>query len=115
MWVHVFLILLGIFSLYQIEMEIFLCAVDTPTEVLDIILTLIKKLRKIVFTTQFTQKFGSSFTPSGVAVCHNGRFFVSDSRNHKIDIFSKDGEFISTFGKKGTEIGQFISPQGLVV
>ena len=53
------------------------------------------------------------------------RILVSDSGNHRIERFSmsgessggyhvgKQGEFISSFGEQGTNVGQFKSPQGL--
>jgi peptidylamidoglycolate lyase len=46
--------------------------------------------------------------PNGLAFLPNGDFYVSDGyRNTRIIKFSKDGKYISEFGKRGTGPGEF--------
>ncbi|GAB4565207.1 MAG: 6-bladed beta-propeller [Geothermobacteraceae bacterium] len=42
-----------------------------------------------------------------------GRLYVSDSKKHHIAVFSLDGKFLFTIGKKGRGKGEFYAPQGL--
>lgn len=45
----------------------------------------------------------------------NGRVVVADSRNDRVQVFSKDGEFLCSFGKTGTAPGEFRFPCGVAV
>lgn len=46
--------------------------------------------------------------------CTQGdRIIVCDTHNHRIQIFNKDGRFISTFGSRGTEVGYFNYPASI--
>jgi hypothetical protein len=55
--------------------------------------------------------------PSAVAIAPNGDIFVADGHggntNARIVKFSKDGKFIKTWGKKGTDPGDFDTPHTL--
>jgi sugar lactone lactonase YvrE len=42
-----------------------------------------------------------------------GRVILTDTFNHRVQIFDMFGNFISTFGSEGTEEGQFDTPTGL--
>jgi DNA-binding beta-propeller fold protein YncE len=57
--------------------------------------------------------------PSGVAVARNGDIFVADGHggdsNARVVKFSKTGEFITTWGKKGTAAGEFDTPHAIAV
>ena len=56
--------------------------------------------------------------PLGVAVTKGGKpnsLYVSDSSNHRIQRFSLQGVFQSTFGEQGTQTGQFLNPEGIAV
>jgi DNA-binding beta-propeller fold protein YncE len=57
--------------------------------------------------------------PSGVAVASNGDIFVADGHggdtNARIVKFSKDGTFISQWGKKGSGPGEFDTPHGIAL
>ena len=50
--------------------------------------------------------------PVGVAVGHNV-IAVSDKDGHAVKKFSLQGDFLSKFGSRGSENGQFDNPQGL--
>lgn len=58
---------------------------------------------------------GQVLAPSSVYVTLDGRIFVADTGNHRVQIFGPDGAFIYAFGKNGTKSGQFNSPQGIAV
>jgi DNA-binding beta-propeller fold protein YncE len=45
----------------------------------------------------------------------NGNIIVADRDNHRIQIFSSDGRFISKFGSKGDGEGQLNDPHGLAL
>jgi len=57
--------------------------------------------------------------PSDVLVAPNGDIFVADGHggdtNARIVKFSKDGKFITTWGRKGTATGEFQTPHGLAM
>jgi DNA-binding beta-propeller fold protein YncE len=59
--------------------------------------------------------------PSGIAIwgepCSDDscRILVCDSNNNRIQVFSMDGVFLNTYGKKGWLNGQFNNPQGIAV
>jgi outer membrane protein assembly factor BamB len=50
-----------------------------------------------------------------VAVAQDGRIYVADGSNHRVQIFSSKGEFLSQFGSFGTEPGQFGAIQEITV
>ena len=39
--------------------------------------------------------------------------YVSDGGNHRVSVFTSDGQFVRSFGSKGSGTGQFSSPHGL--
>jgi len=48
--------------------------------------------------------------PSGLAVDDQGRLFVLDSGNHRVQVFGPDGKFLKTIGRKGQGPGEFFMP-----
>ena len=52
--------------------------------------------------------------PTGIAVDAEGRVMVADTHEHRISIFSPDGELLETHGVLGTEPGEFIYPTDVV-
>jgi tripartite motif-containing protein 71 len=54
-------------------------------------------------------------SPCGVAVDEEGRVFVCDRSNHRVQVFSKDGAFVRKVGTQGSEDGQFKAPVGVAV
>ena len=50
--------------------------------------------------------------PTGIAVS-NEFVFVVDNKNHDIQKFTLDGEFISKWGGFGKDVGFFKSPRGI--
>ena len=53
--------------------------------------------------------------PFGVAIDQEGRIFVADSGNHRIQVFSRDGAFLSQFGSHGAGPGQLNQPVGIAI
>lgn len=53
--------------------------------------------------------------PSGVAVTTKDEIIVADCGNHRLQVFNKEGDYLTTIGKKGPGAGQFIKPSGIVI
>ncbi len=58
---------------------------------------------------------GFFHNPTNIFTTPDGRIFVSDSLNFRVQVMSHDGEFISTFGKAGDSPGYFSRPKGIAV
>ena len=50
-----------------------------------------------------------------IAVAPDGKVYVSDSGNHRVEVFTADGTFVRRFGTFGTAAGQFVLPSDLSV
>ncbi len=53
--------------------------------------------------------------PEGICVDSHDRLYVADSCNHRIQIFSSDGQLISSYGKAGTGLGELSYPYDICV
>lgn len=54
--------------------------------------------------------------PSGISVdIISGKIFVADTNNHRIQVLNIDLSFSHTFGKKGSNVGQFLYPNDVAV
>jgi DNA-binding beta-propeller fold protein YncE len=69
---------------------------------------------------KFLAKFGQRGTdkgyfnfPTNVAVDRQGRIFVTDTLNYRVQIFDPDYKFVDAFGEQGNHFGQFLKPKGL--
>ena len=40
---------------------------------------------------------------------------VSGGKNHCVSVFTREGKFITSFGKKGSKEGEFDCPSGLAI
>ena len=56
---------------------------------------------------------GDLKNPHGVVIDVFGDFFVADTDNHRISVFTSTGGFSRTLGSEGTTSGKFSSPKGL--
>jgi len=70
----------------------------------------------------FEQQFGSNGAGAGqfnnprdVAIGPLGRFYVTDTDNHRVQVLDPTGTPLFTFGAFGTADGQMKSPQGIAV
>lgn len=52
--------------------------------------------------------------PIGIAVAQ-GKVFVSDARNHRIQVFDRNGQFLSVIGHPGTGLGGLGRPMNIAV
>lgn len=53
--------------------------------------------------------------PKGITLLPDQNIAVCDTSNHCIAIFSKDGDLLSRFGSRGSDIGMFKFPRGIAV
>lgn len=53
--------------------------------------------------------------PRDVAVAKDGRIYVVDGGNFRIQVFDRDGKFIKTFGSVGKQVGQFARPKEIAI
>jgi DNA-binding beta-propeller fold protein YncE len=49
--------------------------------------------------------------PRDVAIGKDGRIYVADGGNFRVQIFDHDGKFLKSFGKVGKQIGNFARPK----
>jgi DNA-binding beta-propeller fold protein YncE len=72
-------------------------------------------------TYSFVTKWGSlgegdgQFDGQNDVDLYNGRVYVADYANHRIQIFDPQGEFITKFGETGSANGQLSGPEGVGV
>lgn len=50
------------------------------------------------------------YGPSAIGVDARGRIYVVDRRNHRVQVFDAEGEFLRSFGRQGQGPGEFSSP-----
>jgi DNA-binding beta-propeller fold protein YncE len=53
--------------------------------------------------------------PTNVALSSDGRIYVSDTMNFRVQIFSPNYEFLDMFGKQGARWGQFSKLKGIAL
>ena len=58
---------------------------------------------------------GEFFWPTGIAVDTNDFVYVADRRNHRIQKFTADGEFVKEWGFLGSELGRLYNPRDIAV
>ena len=51
--------------------------------------------------------------PFDVAVDREGFVYVTDSGNHRVQKFTRDGTFVLQWGGQGTGPGEFVKPTGI--
>ncbi len=61
------------------------------------------------------QEAGQLRSPWGIAIDSAGDVYVSDTGNHRVEKFDKEGNFITQWGGYGNGNGQFNFPYGLAV
>ncbi len=57
---------------------------------------------------------GLFYGPRGVAV-HDDQVYVTDTGNERVQVFNRDGEFVTMFGSPGSAEGQLLEPVGIAV
>ncbi len=66
-------------------------------------------------SSQLAQEAGQLRSPWGVAVDGAGDVYVTDTGNHRVEKFDKEGNFITQWGGYGNGDGQFNFPYGIAV
>jgi streptogramin lyase len=73
-------------------------------------------------TLSYASAFGEGGTeagklknPWGVAVNSEGKLWVVDTANNRVEKFSSSGSYVSKFGEGGSGAGQFSGPQGIAL
>ena len=61
------------------------------------------------------RKKGVLKQPFGISVLPNECIAVTETGNHCVTIFSKEGRLLFRFGGKGSDQGQFLGPKGIAV
>jgi streptogramin lyase len=72
----------------------------------------------LVYATKFGEagtEAGKLKNPSGVAVNAEGKLWVVDSANNRVEQFSSAGAYITKFGETGSGNGQLKEPQGIAL
>lgn len=67
------------------------------------------------FVSEFEIKGQSSEFELGICIGPRGQMFVSDFWNHCVVVFDAAGNFVTSFGRKGVEPGEFDMPAGIAV
>jgi tripartite motif-containing protein 71 len=50
-----------------------------------------------------------------IAFGSDGLLYLTDSGNHRVQVFDKNGNFITKWGSKGNGEGQFMKPESIEV
>ena len=58
---------------------------------------------------------GQFIEPHGITINSSGVVYVADSMNHRIQTFTSNGEFLSSFGKSGFGDGELKNPVDVAV
>jgi DNA-binding beta-propeller fold protein YncE len=58
---------------------------------------------------------GRFAAPTNVAVDPQGNVYVTDTWNHRVQIFDRRGRFVRAFGSHGTAPGSFVRPKGIAL
>ena len=53
--------------------------------------------------------------PRGVALGADGKIFIADTGNSRVQILSADGQFLGAFGENGSQAGELDSPESVAV
>jgi DNA-binding beta-propeller fold protein YncE/Flp pilus assembly protein TadD len=69
--------------------------------------------RAAISIGQEGRELGQFRQPSGVVVDQTPRIYVTDTYNHRIQVFAPDGRFLQAFGMEGAQRGALLRPKGL--
>ncbi len=53
--------------------------------------------------------------PTGIAVNSSGHIFVVEANNHRVQVFTQTGQYVSAIGDFGSDDGKFNSPFGIAI
>ena len=58
---------------------------------------------------------GNWISPCGLALDTSNRVYVSEGENHRVSVFTSEGQFVMSFGRRGQGPGEFYYPRGITV
>lgn len=58
---------------------------------------------------------GCLYFPTYLTVNREGRLYVTNTMNARVDLFDPDGKFLRRFGERGTSFGMFDRPKGVAL
>lgn len=64
---------------------------------------------------EFGSEWGQLNGPNGIQFDTHDNVYIVESRNHRVQKFSKNGQFMLGFGSQGTGEGQFDRPWGITI
>lgn len=73
------------------------------------------RVQKFDAAGKFLTKFDVEPMPGGIAVSPHGEIFVAPMMLHKICVYDDTGKLLRTWGKQGTDDGEFDQPGGIAV
>jgi DNA-binding beta-propeller fold protein YncE len=53
--------------------------------------------------------------PTNIARDREGRLYVTDTMNFRVEVFSPEGKFLETWGTQGNRFGEFLKPKGVAL
>ncbi|MFH1386515.1 MAG: NHL repeat-containing protein [bacterium] len=74
------------------------------------VIILDKNNNDALFIGQYGSGNGEFQNPRGLAISADGKLYVADSNNYRIQVFNPDGTYYSQFGSRGAGSGQFNLP-----
>jgi len=74
-----------------------------------------RQFRPVLTFGQRGSAAGMLSVPWGVAVNERNEIVVADNGNHRIQVFSSDGTFLRSFGRKGDKQGEFNFLRGIAL
>ena len=74
-----------------------------------------RQFRHVLSFGQHGSSVGMLCLPYGVAVNERDEIAVTDTNNHRVQVFSSDGTYLRSFGRKGDKQGEFNWPTGIAI
>ena len=71
------------------------------------------QLRPVSSFGKYGSPVGMFNSPWGVAVNASDEIAVTDSWNHRVQVFGSDGKYLRCFGREGNKAGEFKYPKGI--
>ena len=72
-----------------------------------------RQFRHVLSFGQKGSSVGMRFGPYGVAVNERDEIAVTEIGNHRVQVFSSDGTYLRSFGRRGDKQGEFNFPTGI--
>ena len=74
-----------------------------------------RQFRPVLSFGQRGSSAGVLKEPWGVAVNERDEIVVTDNGNNRVQVFSSDGTYLRSFGRKGNKQGEFNYPRGITI